>query len=549
MMSNKKNTSPAKQENVTADEKKKLDATRIFLIVFAAVALLGILASVIVAIVIGINKNKTFDYMKANLSRYVTVSSDVYKNYDVTIDIPEVGDRELNDAIIKVLAKNKITPDGLMLNRPNITLSAGDVANIYYRGYTLDENDKKNYFDGGCNFGSTIASLEIGSGSFIPGFEYNLIGKNQKDYAEFSKLTSGKIQPGDIIKLTYSVYYSDGVAKMAQTATIDLSDPDLDEKWGEGFSAYFNDTVAKKEIGTQFGTSAKGDELVVKSIKESTDANPTDRYFDMTISEAYRISEGERLVVEAYFPHDYSEKTLRSKTAYFEVYIKTAQDYETPELGEQFITETLKLSADDLSSYEGDDLVAKYKNYLMVGLRETYDGQVRSAAEDALWEKVLAEANFKKLPESEVDSYYQASIDEINATYASGYYSSTYGTVDAFARAYLGLNSNADWKAVVRTSAEESIKQKLAFYYIVREENYVPSDAEYQKIYDEIFGEHLDTYLEYYGITEESEDYETKLEEAKNAVKNQFASSYWDELVLYEYAIEKMVANANIIKK
>ena len=61
-MSNKKNTSPAKQENVTADEKKKLDATRIFLIVFAAVALLGILASVIVAIVIGINKNKTFDY-------------------------------------------------------------------------------------------------------------------------------------------------------------------------------------------------------------------------------------------------------------------------------------------------------------------------------------------------------------------------------------------------------------------------------------------------------------------------------------------------------
>ena len=532
----------------TATETKKLDGTRIFLIVFACVALVGILTASIFAIVAAVNKknNSAFDYMKVDLKKYVEVSSDLYSSYEVKIDVPAVSDQDFKDAILKVLCKNKITPDTPVINLPNITLSAGDVANIYYRGYTLGENDKKEYFDGGCNFGdSTAYSLELGSGSFIPGFEYNLLGKNQKDYASMEKLTSGMVQAGDIIKLTYSSYYADGTARMSQTATIDLSDPTVDDTWGKGFVAYFTDNHKLISIGEKFATDETGNKLMVETTRESDDPNATDCYFDMTVSEVYRVSKGERLVVEAYFPSDYSNSDeLKGKTAYFEVYIRTAKDYEVPEYNDEFITNTLKISAEDLSSYEGDTLVEKYENSVKADLEKTYNENVSSAVEVKFWDHIIANANFKKLPESEVNAKYNEDLSEINSMYAS--YSSYYSSLDAFARDYLGLDSKADWKATLRSNAETTVKQKLAFYCIVRQENMIPSDAEYTEIYNRLFDEYLQSYLEYYKITEDSENYETKVEEAKSTIKAQFADSYWFELVVYDYAIDKLVDNATV---
>ena len=532
----------------TATETKKLDSTRIFLIVFACVALVGILTASIFAIVAAVNKknNRSFDYMKADLKKYVVVSSDLYNSYEVQIDVPEVSEQDFKDAILKVLCKNKITPDSPVINLPNVTLSAGDVANIYYRGYTLGENGEKNYFDGGCNFGDSSAyALELGSGSFIPGFEYNLLGKNQKDYAAMEKLTSGSVQAGDIIKLTYSSYYADGTARMSQTATIDLSDPTVDDTWGKGFVAYFTDNHKIITIGEKFATDETGNKLMVESTRESDDTNPTDCYFDMTVSEVYRVSEGERLVVEAYFPSDYSNsEELKGKTAYFEVYIRTAKDYETPEYNDEFITNTLKISADDLASFEGATLVEKYENSVKAELEEAYNEEVRSAVEVKFWDHIIANANFKKLPESEVNAKYNEDLAQISSIYAS--YSSYYSSLDVFAREYLGLDSKADWQATLRSQAETAVKQKLAFYCIIRQENMLPSDNEYNEIYNRFFDEYLQSYLEYYKITEDSENYEAEVEEAKETIKSQFTDSYWFELIAYDYAIDKLIDNATI---
>ena len=544
-MSNNKNTKPV-SEAVSSEERARLDATKIFLIVFACVALVGIIAAIIVGVVAG-TKNKAIDYMKVNLSKYVYVPEELYNSYDVKVNIPAVSERDFNDALIKVLCQNKITPDEPVINLPNITLSAGDVANIFYRGYTLNEDGSKNYFDGGCNFGSTITALELGSGKFIPGFEYNLIGKNQKDYATMEKVTEGIVEPGDIIKFTYSSYYSDGTARMSQTATIDLGDPKTDEIWGKGFVEYFskNDTTINEKFGTNEDSAKK---IIVETTRESKDGSTTDVYFDMTISEVYRVSEGEKLVVEAYFPMDYNEKTLQGKTAYFEVYIRTAKDYITPELDEKFITETLKLTNDDLAQYDGETVVDKYKNSIYAGLHEAYDDKIEAAIDAAFWDIVVKGAKFKKLPESDVEKEYNESIAEIQSQYANGY-SSYYSSVDAFARDYLGLDSKADWQAAVRKNAEDAIKQKLAFYYIIREENLVPSGEEYSKIYDRMFGEYLQSYLDYYKITEDSEDYEAKVESAKAAIEAQFDDSYWFELVVYDYAMKVLIGNANVINE
>ena len=531
---------------VDVEETKRLDATRIFLIIFAAVALVGILTSVVFALIPTFKKDKSLDYIKDDLSKYVSVPSALYTSYNVTVDIPTVSDRDVDFKILNLLCTHKITPETPVANIPGITVGAGDVANIYYRGYTLSEDGTKNYFDGGCNFNDSIYALEIGSGKFIPGFEYNLVGKNQKDYATMTKITSGNTQAGDIVYLTYSVYYADGQASLSKSALVDLSDPKLDEKWGEGFSAYFN-THAGKTIGEQFATG-KGDDtkLTVGTIK-NTDGD--DIYFDMSISTAFRISKDfDPLVVEAYFPYNYGDESLNGKTAYFEVYIKSVKDYGECEFNDEFITEKVKMTAEELAKYgaEGDSLTTKYRAYLREQLEEEYKNNVRSVTESQFWKAAIEGSTFYQLPEKEVVAAYNNYVAEIESTYASGY-SSYYGSLDEFARAYLELPTGADWKATLRKDAEYSLKQKLVFYTVIRAENLLPNDEEYQALYDKLFDEYLQEYLDYYGITEESDNYELKVETATKEILATYGESYWRESVYYEFAIDAILDRANVI--
>ena len=540
-----KNNNIEKQSaEVELEEKKRLDATRIFLIVFAAVALVGILTSLVFALIPTFKKDKSLDYLKSDLSKYVYVPYDLYTGYTVTVDLPTVSDRDVEYEILKLLCTHKVTPETPVVNLPGVTVGAGDIANVYYRGYTLGEDGTKNYFDGGCNFNDSIYALEIGSGTFIPGFEYNLVGKNQKDYATMTKITEGNTQPGDMVYLTYSVYYADGQASLSKSALVDLSDPNLDEKWGAGFSRYFS-KVSGFTIGEQFATGGGEDiKLTVSTIKDTTG---DDIYFDMSISSAYRISKDvEPLVVEAYFPYNYGDEALDGKTAYFEVYIKSVKDYEELEFNDEFITEKVKMTAEELASYDGENLAAKYKSYLKSTLEEKYQEDVRNVTESQFWKSVIAGSTFYKLPEKEVESAYNSYVSEIQYTYANGY-SSYYSSLDEFARAYLELSSGADWKATLRQDAEYSIKQKLAFYYIIREEKFIPNDAQYQELYDELFGEYLQEYLDYYGITEESENYELKLDTAKKEILSTYGESYWRESVYYEFAIYKILDRANLV--
>ena len=129
-----------------------------------------------------------FNILDEDISQYIEIDEKYYKGYDVLVDSNRVTDFDINNEINKVLCSNK---NKTAVERDGV-ISVGDVAKIYYRGYYLGENGEKIYFNGGCNFPSANPSeLEIGLGSFISGFEYNLIGMNKDNYAVFSKLSEG----------------------------------------------------------------------------------------------------------------------------------------------------------------------------------------------------------------------------------------------------------------------------------------------------------------------------------------------------------------------
>ena len=543
-MSEKKNTKKEQQNNEAA-EKKKLGKKGILAIILSSVALVGIIVGIFVGV--AVNKNKEFDYNKAKLSKYVSVPERLYKSYNVTLNIPEITDFDVEEEVVKVLCANKITPDGPIYSLPGIAISAGDIVRIYYRGYTM-EDDVKKYFDGGCNFASDPADteLEIGSGTFVPGFESGLIGEDGVGKATLTRAESGKVRLGDIISLTYSVFRSGGTSQKNQTVLIDLSDPTLDERWGTGFTEY----LVGRQIGTdnKFGTNNGNDKpFIVDGVTaEGGTVTNGDVYMDMSVSVACRVSSDEKLVIPAYFPNDYQSEDLQGKTAYFEIYIDSVRDYTTPDFNDEFITETLKFTAEDLSKFEGENLTDKYKEYLKAMLNEERDAEIKYAIEDAFWAQLMEGMELKKLPESEVTKYYNMAVADLEELFNSGYGTYYNNDFDAFARSYLELSSTGDWKATLRKDAEQSVQRRLAFYYIVREEELYPSEEEYNRIYKQIFADSVQEYLDYYGITENSADYEARLEEAKNAITESYDENYWDESVLYEYVIAEMLDRANV---
>ena len=111
--------------------------------------------------VLSISKNG--DFYPYKLSNYVTLGD--YWNAEYASGNPNVEDEDVEEKIKADLVKYKQTTSV----KKEGTIKNGDTANIDYKGFL-----KGVQFEGGTADGY---SLEIGSGSFIDGFESGLIGK------------------------------------------------------------------------------------------------------------------------------------------------------------------------------------------------------------------------------------------------------------------------------------------------------------------------------------------------------------------------------------
>lgn len=111
-----------------------------------------------------------FDYMNSNMSKYIAIDEKDYKNTTATVDKTLKGDEESVKAYIDVLREQNATSTGNKI--VDRAVVKGDTVMLYYEGYL---NGVK--FEGGSNMDDkTPHALEIGSNSFIPGFEDALIG-------------------------------------------------------------------------------------------------------------------------------------------------------------------------------------------------------------------------------------------------------------------------------------------------------------------------------------------------------------------------------------
>lgn len=543
MSNNKKtNKNPKGAEKTKKKSAPMTKKQKIFTLV-AAVLIVAIVATATVFIVRAM-RGVPVNLMRDNLSKYVSISRDDYSNITVDIPLEKYDDGDLVSRINKILAENKNKDpeyDGAAYKSKPITL--GDVVSIMYRGYYTDKDGKVVEIDSNFAEGERVL-LEVGTGkiiadaentgSFITGFTDGMLGAIPSDYEPFLKYGEGKVEDGDVIYLTYTAFYPDsnGTYKQAKAERIDLNG-DIDATYGKGFKAFL--------LGTADGAEAQkiGEKLPSKTFPYGTGSAG---YSDMKIEYVTRGCERAPLTIDVTFPANYGEASLRGVAAKFDVYIASSIVYNTPELDEKLITETLKVTADDLKEYDGADTVAKYKNYLVKTIKNEIEDVNEKLIIDAVWKVLFEKIEIKKMPKATVDQYYETYFNEVSYYYSL--YSSYYNSIDAAAREYLSLSGSVDWRAHLKEKAEDTAIEEIIFYYIIREEGFLPDKTEFnnmrQSIIDAHYAYHLELNAEELSKLK-GDAYDARAAEIKAEMLDYYGDEYFDENVYYNYGMDRII--------
>lgn len=547
----------AKNTNVNDSEgaKKKFSITPINLaIIITSVILVGILIAVgIVLLVDFIKKDKGFDYMKSDLSKYVEFTED-YKNFKINVDIAKPHDVDVDVAILNLLAadRNKEPENGGKFltkdNSENAIIGVGDEVQLWYRGYLIGEDGEEIVVTGMSNFGSTTAQVEknrltIGSGGFITNFELELVGINLEDCVKFEKITTGNVKENQVAYINFERVVGEGSDFKKTTESnvrVDLA-TDIDAEFGKGFK----DKLLKLAVG---GT--KTDVIVEKDGKSVT-------YYNLTVGFVTEC-ENNPIIVETYFPYDYSQANLRNENAVFEVYIDGFVDYkcESEELTEEYLTKKLEkkelsVTLEELNKFEGANLVEKYYAFAEDAIQKLYEKEYKDLVEDAIWSHIQTLVKINKYPVYKVEEIYESYVDDVFYQFTStggmvqnNYTgtSQTYPTLDTYAPAYLGLSSTSDitWREYLYSMAESLIKERLIMFYLMREEGFAPSEEDFEKLFaatrDEYVETYIKQYLDYEGKTKEDytdAEYEQFVRERKSEIYSYYDDQYFEEITYY----------------
>ena len=476
----------------------------------------------------GGGKTYSFDYLGEDLSKYVAISEADYKGYTLSIKLGAITDKSVEEQLMQTLylfrSENAENPG------KTAPLTIGDTLEMWYRGYVKDEGGKEIEIAEFSNMSSTSAyKLGIGSAKLPLGVESSLVGVVIADYTslEDAKKTAGDLlDENDIIYVSYSLLSATDGQTSKSSVRIDLSDEALDEEFGAGFrDALIGKAIPKSgEMLASFTTVGKDGSLVYKDFKIAT-AYPNDSNY---------------LTVEARLPYDYEDYELAGNTIYFDIFPHYFTAYAVPELTDEFILENLEaleVTEKMLSDFDGDTLVEKYKALVKEALSESREEQLASIKEEAMWHQYNDKALIIEYPEDALMAVYTADVAEIELVWSQ--YKESYPKLDDFACAYLSLGSGTDWHESLMETARAEVKEKLIFYYIIKEEGLLVPEGEFEVLYDEMFCEYVDYYLE--GKTEEDykskEEYEKARLDAEEAVLGYYGESFFIDQVYYQYAL------------
>lgn len=185
-----------------------------------------------------------------------------------------------------------------------------------------------------------------------------------------------------------------------------------------------------------------------------------------------QTSEEKPFELKVTFPADYGVDELNGKDVTFYVIVKYVVQYTLPEYNRAFIVDTLQYQPQKDFYASDAALITEFEAYVKSYLEEQNKKNVEYAKTDALWMYLTDKAECRNLPESEVSFYYDSYISEIDYYYESygSYYGETFTAMypdeGSFAVAYMGLESDKDWKDQLKDMATRMVQKDMITHAI-----------------------------------------------------------------------------------
>lgn len=470
----------------------------------------------------GGEENSAFDFSKEKMSKYISLDRSDYIGVEIEVDAaPEITKKDVEEYvqyILESVAESKKLTD--------VAVEEGDVVSLYFRG-VCDGVE----FEGGSNMSDKTAySLEIGSGSFIPGFEEALIGIVPNTTA-FTRIDSGTVKGDYVVYVSYSYTYKDetGEEKTGEVKEerIDLADTDKD---------IFASQIIGKTIGTEINFDADID-LTGDGVKENASIK-----LKVTFA---AIEEPASITVT--FPDPYkSNEELSGKEAVFYVIIKDLARKDIPEITADVITQKIGYKSE--AGATGDALVEEFCKYIEEGLKQDRATQNENSALDNLFRSLYEKAVVKEYPAQAVadaTAYYKDALTSTFEQYKAYYSDFPYETEKDFAPDFFGpdFNKDAELEVALDEYAKLSVLARMVEFYILQEEKIEYKDEEEKK-------STVDALAQYYA------SYYTQMYGQQITVAQILADGGEEALIqeglmnkVYEMLIEKNTIKENIVEE
>ncbi len=200
--------------------------------------------------------------------------------------------------------------------------------------------------------------------------------------------------------------------------------------------------------------------------------------------------------VKVTFPEDYGNE-LAGRDAIFYVAVEYAVQYTLPAYTRDFVETTLQFEGEKEFYASDKAYLSEFEAYIRAYLESENADQVESAKLDALWTYLVETAECRNLPQMEIDYYLQAYTEEIEyyyeyyTSYGGSSFTEAYPTLDDFARAYIGIDSDTDWKAELQSMAERLVRRDMVIHAIAEREGL-------ENITDEEYKAELKSWVDYY---------------------------------------------------
>ena len=171
---------------------------------------------------------------------------------------------------------------------------------------------------------------------------------------------------------------------------------------------------------------------------------------------------GDEVEVNVTFPETYQAENLAGKPAVFKVQIKEIKEKQLPELDDEFAAEVSEF-----------DTLDEYKAEVKKNLLEKKEKEARAAKENAVIEAIIADAKMD-IPEAMVETQQRQLVDEftqrlqMQGLSAEQYFQFT------------GLD-HGKLMEQVKPQAEQRIKSRLVLEAIVKAENIVADEADFEQ--------------------------------------------------------------------